>query len=209
MTASPEGGELPRLHIVTNDVILRAHGFCDRAERMMDVGRARIALHIRGPGLSGRELYDRAERCTAIGGRTGSWIFVNDRLDIALACAARGVQLGRRSVPIGGARALLGAGATIGASVHDRPAAESAAREGADFVLAGTLYESASHPARAPAGVDWFGGLPLPVIGIGGVSVARVGDVRRAGAFGVAAIRGIWHAERPVAALEAYLSELE
>lgn len=84
--------------------------------------------------------------------------------------------------------------------------------DGADFVLAGTLYPSASHPGRPGAGpglIEAMVEVAIPIVGIGGVTPERVGEVRGAGAAGVAVITGIWDAPSPVAALERYLSELE
>ena len=72
--------------------------------------------------------------------------------------------------------------------------AAAAAAEGADFVVAGTMYETMSHPGRVPGGwglLQTLVGLPIPVIGIGGVTAQRAGDVVEAGAHGIAAIRGV------------------
>src|SRR5579875_284744 len=77
---------------------------------------------------------------------------VNDRLDIGLACGADGFQLGMRSFPLAVAREMVGDGYLLGASVHTLAEAQSAVANGADFLLAGTIFASHSHPVRAGQG---------------------------------------------------------
>lgn len=204
--------ELPRLHLVTNDDVLRSPRFLSDAERVMERGGGAVAIHIRGPGLSGLEIWRIADRLAARAAGWGSHLIVNDRVDVALGCGAAGVQLGRRSMAVAAARLLLGSDPWIGASVHDAAEAKAAAEEGADFVLAGTLYPSASHPSASASGPEWLGEIghgDVPIIGIGGITPERVPFVRDAGAYGVAVLGGVWHATDPVDALESYLASLE
>ncbi len=186
--------------------------FLRTADELLRAGGPEVALHLRGRGLPGRVLWVAAEACAAAARLSGSALFVNDRVDVALGCGARGVQLGREAMPIAVARRLLGPDQLIGASVHGAEQARLAEAEGADFVLAGTLYSSASHPGRpgrGPESLAEMASLAVPVIGIGGITPARVEAVRAAGAYGVAVITGIWEAASPVRALEHYLAELE
>jgi thiamine monophosphate synthase len=103
-------------------------------------------------------------------------------------------------------------GKVLYVSVHAAPEAWEAARQGADFLLAGTLFESRSHPGRPPSGLGWLRDLNGPgkrVFGIGGITPETVASVVGAGAHGVAVISGIWAAPSPLVALDEYLSELE
>jgi thiamine-phosphate pyrophosphorylase len=73
----------------------------------------------------------------------------------------------------------------------------------------GSIYPTASHPDRQPAGpelVTRTARLGLPVIAIGGVTPDRVAELKEAGAYGVAAIRALWHAVDPAGATMAMLS---
>jgi thiazole tautomerase (transcriptional regulator TenI) len=121
---------------------------------------------------------------------------------VALAVGADGVHLGRRGLPPADARALLGSGRWIGQSVRTPADAEP----GADFLLVGNVFATASHPGRPGIGTEGLAGDP-PRIAIGGVTPERVAELRQASAQGVAAIRGIWDAPRPAAAVESYLKE--
>jgi thiamine-phosphate pyrophosphorylase len=91
----------------------------------------------------------------------------------------------------------------IGCSVHTLDEATAAVGQGADFLMVGNVYETASHPGRPAAGLDLIrqtSRLGVPVIAIGGITVACAPEVRDAGAYGVAAIRALWDAPDPAAA---------
>ena len=202
---------IPRLHLVTNDAILLSPDFVGQVERLLGHAGPAIALHLRGYGLTGGQLWARAERCAEVARRSGAWLVVNDRVDVALGCGARAVQLGRRSLPIEAVRRLLGERALIGASVHDPEQLAAARAGGADFMVAGTVYGTPSHPGIVPSGVPWVAEVAregVPVIAIGGITAARVAEVRQAGAYGVAAIRAIWQAADPRAAIDELLKAL-
>ena len=176
---------------------------------------AQLALHARGRGLSGREHYELAARLRAVASPSGSArapgrLFVNDRLDIALAVRAAGVQLGRGSLGPADARRLDPTW-WIGMSVHDLDEARTAQAAGADYLLVGPVYATATHPDRPPLGTGRFAeiaGLGLPAIAIGGVTPERVEALRAAGAYGVAAIRALWDARDPGAAVRAFYQGL-
>jgi len=187
-------------------VVARA-GFVEQAEAVLAAGGPRVALHLRAHAASGRALHDLAGRLAVRARETGSLLLVNDRVDVALAAGAHGVQLGRRSLSAADARRLAG-GMRIGASVHDEREGREAAEAGADFLLAGAVYPTATHPGQAGAGVrliESVAALGLPVIAIGGVTPERAGELRRAGAMGMAAIRGVWDAPSPADAVQRYI----
>jgi thiamine monophosphate synthase len=78
----------------------------------------------------------------------------------------------------------------------------------ADWLLVGTLWPTPSHPGRPGAGTPLLGamaGLRTPLIAIGGVTAERTGEAKRAGAAGVAVLRGIWDAPDPAEAVHRYL----
>ena len=80
--------------------------------------------------------------------------------------------------------------------------AEAASAEGADYLVVGPVYATASHPSRKPLGLEQLRKIAtaagdVPVIAIGGITVNRVGDVRTSGAYGIAAIRAFWDDAEP------------
>jgi thiamine-phosphate diphosphorylase len=174
----------------------------DIARELANGGGTDLAFHARGRELSGREHYDLAARLAST---QTVRLFVNDRLDVALAVPCAGVQLGRGSLAVSAARALNPLW-WIGKSVHDLAEAEAARTEGADYLVVGPVYATASHPGRRPLGVDRLGAIvqemgELPVIAIGGITVDRVREVKTIGAYGIAAIRAFWDDGEPGAAV--------
>jgi len=118
-------------------------------------------------------------------------VLVNDRLDIAIALGAAGVHLRADSMPIAAARRLAPKTFLVGRSVHTVDEARAAAD--ADYLIAGTVFPSASKPsATAWLGVEGLAAIVravrVPVLGIGGATFDRLDDLASAGAAGVAAI---------------------
>ena len=198
---------LPRLHAITDERIARRADLQEVARQLATAGGTNLALHARGRALSGAEHYDFSFQLSNF----PSPLFVNDRLDIALALNAVGVQLGTGSLPVSAARRLDTAW-WIGKSVHDLAEAVAAQAEGADYLLAGPVYATETHPGRAPIGLDTLGRiarLDLPVIAIGGIDTERTRDVKAAGAYGVAAIRALWESADPEGSARWMLEDLQ
>jgi thiamine-phosphate pyrophosphorylase len=122
----------------------------------------------------------------------GTRVVVNDRLDVALACGADGVHLRGASMPAGRVRAAAPPGFLVGRSVHTADEARDAGP--VDYLIAGTVFRTASKPGRAPLlGVDGLAAIvraarSVPVLAIGGVTVDSVAAIASAGAAGVAGI---------------------
>lgn len=210
---------IPRLHLVTDDRVLEASGFPERARQVAEVGGDRIALHLRGPGLTGRRLWEVGREVAAPLGGTGVRLLVNDRVDLALALEAHGAHLGSRSLPPAAARRVLGPEALLGRSVHGASEVEELAREPdglgpLDYLLVGTIWATPSHPERPGAGPERIREIRrvapgLPVLGIGGVTPERVGALLAARAHGAAVLRAVWEAPDPAGAVAAFLAALE
>jgi len=199
---------LPRLHAITDDRIARRPDLDDLARALSDGGGEQLAFHARGHGLSGREHHDLAVRLAAC---PPARLFINDRLDVALEVRAAGVQLGRGGLRPEDAR-RCDPEWWIGVSVHDLDEAESARDAGADYLLAGPVFATASHPDRVPLGLTRLEeviALGVKVIAIGGITVDRAREVKAAGAWGVAAIRALWDAPDPKAAARGFVRQLE
>lgn len=197
---------VPILHVVTDDAVVAREGFLAAADAVMAAGRMEVAVHLRAR-MSGRRLWETARALHSLAVERDAWVMVNDRADVALA-AADGVQVGGRGLAAADARRVMGDERMVGVSVHSVEEAREALAGAPDFLLAGTIWPTPSHPGRAGAGVERIrevAALGVPTIAIGGVTAARAGDARRAGAAGVAVLRGVWDAPDPAAAVRAYL----
>ena len=126
--------------------------------------------------------------------REGDALFVvNDRLSVALSCAADGVHLGQRDIPIQQARQLCPHDFIIGASVRCTAKAVRAEHEGADYAAVSPVFPtSTKHDGRVACGVAEITlirkAVEIPVIAIGGIGLNTVREVLEAGADEVAVI---------------------
>lgn len=198
---------LPRLHAITDAAVIAAEDFPVRAAALAAAGSA-VALHARDRTAGGAALARVALRLTALARPPEASVFVNARPDIAGAVGAQGVQLGATDLRPADARASF-PGGWIGRSVHSAQEAEEAAGEGADYLLVGNIFETASHPGRPGAGPELVreaASFGLPVIAVGGIDIARAAVIRDEGAYGVAAIAALWRAPDPAAAALAMLA---
>lgn len=132
-------------------------------------------------------------------------LLVNERVDVAAAAGADGVQLGEAGLPTPQARAMLGNTGIIGRSVHSVDGARTAADGGADFLLVGTMFATGSHPGEEPSGPGLLrriadAGVSLPLLGIGGITADNVGAVLDAGAVGAAVITSVLGSADPESA---------
>jgi thiamine-phosphate pyrophosphorylase len=168
-------------------------------EKIEDAAKARVDwIQIREKDLSGRELTHFAlEALQRAAGRCA--ILINDRLDVARAVRAGGVHLGERSLPVDEARRLFsqrgeGKDFLVGASAHSLEGARRAEQAGADYVIFGPVYATPSKENFGPPqGLqrlrELCGQVRIPVLAIGGISMANARDCLAAGAVGIAAIR--------------------
>jgi thiamine-phosphate diphosphorylase len=168
----------------------------DRAlvDRIHAAARAGVHLvQIRQPGFEAGSLTRLVENALRAVEGTPTRVLVNDRLDVALAVGAHGVHLRGDSIGAPRVRGVAPAAFLIGRSVHAPSEAEHVAREGSlDYLICGTVFNTASKPNVQVAGVDALAracaAVPLPVIAIGGITLERLGAVAGAGAAGFAAI---------------------
>lgn len=202
---------LPRLHVVTDDQVLAMDSFPTTARTLLSRFGSRIALHLRGHGTGGGRLLSLIRSLAPEAERSGAALLVADRVDIALCTTVAGVRLGRHSIPVASVRSLLPR-RLLGYSAHGEVEAQEATSAGADFVVLGTIWATASHPGREPAGLELvertLAAVDVPVIVIGGATPVRAAEAVARGAHGAAVLRGVWHADDPVAAAAAYLEAL-
>jgi thiamine-phosphate diphosphorylase len=160
-------------------------------------------IHVRERDLEAGALAALVAELLVITKGTSTRLVVNDRIDVALACGADGVQLRGDSIPVAAARRIAPSGFLIGRSVHG--VSEAIAAADADYLIAGTVFPSASKTAATPLlGIEGLRAVvravDRPVLAIGGVSDARIGEVADAGAAGFAAI-GLFLPSHPDAEL--------
>jgi len=171
-------------------------------------------IQLRDRSRDGAELLAAADHAVAAARASARAVrvVVNRRADIARAAGADGVHLGFDALPAVRARALLGAQAWIGVSLHD-PAAVGGEPD-ADYVHLAPIFAPLSKPMeRVPlglAGLRAARARGVPVIAQGGIEPANARAVLVAGASGVAvtgAIGGAPDSARAIRALRSALDE--
>ena len=199
------------LYLITDRKLTQGHGLLWVLERALDGGVR--AIQLREKDLDGKELFNLADKISVLCRRYDAQLFINDRIDVALAVNASGVQLGKNSLPIETARSLLGAEKLIGFSSHSVGEAIAAQRSGANFLLFGPVFFTRSKaPFGAPQGVEALKELvekvALPVYAIGGINTASLPAAMTTGVRGVALISAIISAENPTATARMILAKL-
>lgn len=154
------------------------------------------AVQLREKDLSIRGLLDMAYNLRELTTRYNAELFINDRVDIALAVNADGVHLGSSSMPVRAARKAAGENLLIGVSTHSLEEAKRAEHDRADFVSMGPIYET---PSKTQYGMPLGPGIlkkakkeiSIPIFAIGGIKLNRVDEVLKSGAYGIALISAI------------------
>jgi thiamine-phosphate pyrophosphorylase len=150
-------------------------------------------LQIRERDLSGRELFALTQRIAEMARAYKTQILVNDRADIAAACVGVGVHLTTRSMPVAVVRKSFGDELLIGASTHTLAEAREAEAGGANFIVFGPVFETASkmmygEPVGLAALDEVSNQLTIPVLALGGVKLSNCKEALATGAQGIAAI---------------------
>ena len=171
------------------------------------------AVQVREKDLGAAELAFLCRRIRGLTRDTRALLVVNDRVDVALAVGADGVQRTSTSLTVEDIRAVADKRLRIGASVHSFPDALQAELEGADWLVFGPVYDTPSKRMYGPPqGLDRLArvaaAVRIPVVAIGGVTPERVSEVRRAGARGVAVVSSILAAGSPADATRRFLEAL-
>ncbi len=167
------------------------------------------AVQLREKDLSAAELLPLAQKLRDLTRRYDARLLINDHFDIALAVHADGVHLGGHSLPTDVVREQVGPDMLIGVSTHSKADVNFAAEQDADFVTFGPVYATPSKAAFGlPKGLQALADVcrdsPLPVFALGGIVLARVAEVREAGASGIALISAIIASADPHTAAESF-----
>jgi len=192
------------LYLITDRTrVVSGHTLVSAVEAALQGGLK--AVQLREKDLSAAAQLPLARQLRDLTRRYGARLLVNDRVDLALAVGADGVHLGGHSLPVELVRQLVGPRLLIGVSTHNDTEIARAAADGADFVTFGPVYATPSKTMFGPpqglrALAEACRCSALPVFALGGITPARVAEVRSAGAAGIALIAAILASPDPRAA---------
>jgi len=197
---------LPRLYAILDVDAVAARGLEPRrvlrdwltaGVRLVQLRAKHLSL---GPFL---ELADwMADECH----RAGAVFIVNDRVDVARLSVADGVHLGQDDLTPQHARAMLQKAAWIGLSTHNDVQLRRGIESAATYLAIGPVFATSSKlrpdPVIGLEGVRLLAELrtsnsELPIVAIGGITLATAADVIAAGADAVAVISDLLDANDP------------
>lgn len=151
-------------------------------------------IQLREKSLTARVLFELTEQAVYLTRGSATRLLVNDRADIAAGARADGVHLTAQSIEAVTIRRAFGNDFLIGASTHSLAEAQTAKDGGADFVVFGPVFATASKEKYGPPlGVKELETVaselrPFPVVALGGITRDNLADCLRAGASGIAGI---------------------
>ncbi|MDB5812707.1 MAG: thiamine-phosphate diphosphorylase [Betaproteobacteria bacterium] len=183
------------LYAVTPDTADTA-GLVARVEIMLAAGAGLLQYRNKtaDDATRGKQALALAQLCR----RHGTTFIINDQVELAAAVDADGVHVGADDMALTTARARLGRDKIIGVSCYaDLARARDAAAGGADYLAFGSFFASSVKPQAVRAPVSLLAAareLGLPVVAIGGITLANAGELIRAGADAVAVISALFSA---------------
>ena len=191
---------VPLIYLITNgQTNSRTTEDSDEFRSVLELAEAAVdagldLFQIREKSLTTAVLYSLASAVARITRGSHTRLLINDRSDVAASAGADGVHLTGESLSPAVVRRTFGEDFLIGVSTHSGEQALSARDAGADFVVFGPVFDTASKQQYGePQGLNQLAGVaaaiaPFPVLALGGVTVERVSDCLQAGASGVAGI---------------------
>lgn len=178
-------------------------GYPNLGRGHLDIARAALAggadvIQIREKEAGAKQLLGVALEARDLLDKNGSdcLLFINDDVDVALACEADGVHVGRDDLSAGEARSLCGPAMFLGVSASNVLEAEEAEQEGADYIGVGPIFATPSKAdAAPPIGREGLRlireSVGMPIVAIGGINHDNAAGVLEAGADGVAVISAV------------------
>lgn len=184
-----------RLYLITDRKLVTRHSSLVTAVEEALKGGVK-AVQLREKNLTIRGLLDMAYKLREITEIYKAKLFINDRVDVAMAVEADGVHLGQSSMPAHAAKKASKGKLVAGVSTHSLAEALEAERDGADFITFGPVYPTPSKLKYGePVGTDALNkvcnAVSIPVFAIGGIKTENIKSVLDPGADGVAVISAI------------------
>ncbi|CAN5789482.1 thiamine phosphate synthase [soil metagenome] len=194
-----------RLIVITDRALAAPRSVLPVVEAALDAGAPVIQL--RDKRATAGSLLQQAKALLPAVRAAGALLFINDRLDVALAAGADGVHLGPDDIPVAAARRIAPADFFVGYSTDDPEDARRAEAHGASYIGCGAVFgttskEEAAGEAIGPERLDVVArAVSIPVVGIGGINAGNIGEIHATAAAGAAVIGAVMQAPDPGAAV--------
>jgi thiamine-phosphate pyrophosphorylase len=182
------------LYLVTDRSMLGGASLMEAVEAAIKGGVT--LLQLREKDVCSSDFYHIAVELKQLANSYRVPLIINDRLDIALAIDADGLHIGQEDIPLAVARKILGPGKILGYSVSNLAEAEYGMKHGADYLGAGPVYHTGSKAVTIePIGTGMLKTIKervsIPVVGIGGIGMSNICEVKNSGIDGISVISAI------------------
>lgn len=159
------------------------------------------AVQLREKRNTGKQFYEKAVMLKALTEKYRVPLFINDRVDIALAANADGVHVGQSDLPLSEVRKIVPSSMLVGVSAGSVEEAIAAEQSGADYIGVGAVFptQSKDNAKLLPEGEleKIIQSVTIPVVAIGGIKLHNLPAIRHHGIAGVAVVSEIMKAKDP------------
>ena len=189
--------ELMRLYAVTDRAWVGRQSLYEQVESALKGGVTCVQL--REKELPQDEFLAEAMEIAGLCRRYGTPLFINDNVDVAIACHADGIHVGQSDLEAAEVRRRVGDGMMIGVSVHTVEEALAAVRNGADCLGVGAMFATSTKtdvdilPLETLR--DICHAVEIPVVAIGGINRENIAKLSGTGVDGVALVSAIFAAD--------------
>jgi len=184
------------LYAVTDRSWLHGRTLLEQAESAIRGGATCIQL--REKELAGEAFLEEALAMKKLCSRYGVPMFVNDNVDVAIACGADGVHIGQDDLPAREVRRRIGPGMMLGVSAHTVEQALKAKEDGADCLGVGAVFTTGTKQDAGHVTYETLKAIcaeaGLPVVAIGGINKENIHALAGSGIDGVAVVSALFAA---------------
>lgn len=188
----------PILCLVTNSYIVNNNQIVDCVTKAINGGVNMIQM--REKHLDFKEQLNLAQKLRAIT-LNKALLIINNNIDIAMSVKADGIQTGKNGEEIKYIRSRIGSQMLIGYSSHSLDESIQAAKKGANYLIAGSVFKTASHPELRGKNTQFLckikNEINIPLLAIGGINLTNTKLLQKTKINGIAVMRSILERKNP------------
>lgn len=181
------------LYAIIDTSMIGTRNACDIASHMI-LGGVKI-IQLRDKSSTKAALFVIAQQLKQLCQQSGILFIINDHLDIALAVAADGIQIGQDDLPISVVRNTIPIEMIIGCSVYSAAQAQKAQTDGADYIGVGAIFATSTKNEVTIIGLEGLqqirNTIAIPIVAIGGINTQNIAGVMATGVDAAAVISAL------------------
>lgn len=159
------------------------------------------AVQLREKTNSGKLFFEKALKLKELTSRYEVPLYINDRVDIALAVEADGIHVGQEDLPLTSIKQIIPPTVNVGVSAGSVEEAIAAEKDGADYIGVGAVFPTASKDdAKVLAEGELekiIEAVSIPVVAIGGIKLNNIERLKDLPIAGIAIVSEIMKADSP------------